>query len=211
MNKGPHRLTKIYTRSGDAGETGLVGSQRVSKSCARIDAYGTVDELSSVLGIARALNWQRPNGAVKRSEFDQWLREIQNDLFHVGADLATLLQDRWAEMHIVGDAELNCLERRIDQLNEELGPLQEFVLPGGGSLGAFLHLARTICRRAERLVTGLSLEEEIDSSALRYLNRLSDFLFVLARAAVHATGNKEYLWQRDGGTAGSSNPDGPQS
>jgi cob(I)alamin adenosyltransferase len=192
MSAERFRLTKIYTRTGDAGETGLVTGQRVKKSDLRIAAYGDVDELNSALGLARAHNLLRTPGSPERESIDAWLRDVQNELFLVGSDLACVLADRPKQMKVVGAAETARLEQRIDAMNEKLGPLTEFILPGGGVLGATVHLARTICRRAER-VAG---REPVDPATLAYLNRLSDFLFVLARYATKQGGAIEELWRR---------------
>jgi cob(I)alamin adenosyltransferase len=190
------RLTKIYTRTGDAGETGLVTGQRVKKSDLRIAAYGDVDELNSALGLARATNRARAAGADGRAELDEWLRDVQNELFLVGSDLACVLADRPPQMKVVGAAEATRLEERIDRMNAALGPLTEFILPGGGRLGAELHLARTICRRAERAAVALASREPVDPLTIQYLNRLSDFLFVAARYAAKQCGEPEELWER---------------
>jgi cob(I)alamin adenosyltransferase len=190
------RLTRIYTRTGDAGETGLVTGERVSKADLRIAAYGDVDELNSALGVARAMNRARPAGAPGRDSIDEWLRDVQNELFLVGSDLASVLAKRPAQMKVVGAAEATRLEQRIDSMNETLGPLTEFILPGGGLLGSQLHLARTVCRRAERVAVALAQREPVDAATLAYLNRLSDFLFVLARFAAKQCGEPEELWRR---------------
>jgi cob(I)alamin adenosyltransferase len=190
------RLTKIYTRTGDAGETGLVTGQRVRKDDLRIAAYGDVDELNSMLGLARATNRARTDGASGRATLDDWLRDVQNELFLVGSDLACVLTDRPKQMKVVGDAEATRLEQRIDEMNAVLGPLTEFILPGGGRLGAELHLARTICRRAERCAVALAAREPVDPATIRYLNRLSDFLFVAARWAAKQCGEAEEMWKR---------------
>jgi cob(I)alamin adenosyltransferase len=194
------RLTRIYTRTGDAGETGLVTGERVSKADLRIAAYGDVDELNSALGVARAMNRARPpqppSSAPGRDAIDEWLRDVQNELFLVGSDLASVLSKRPAQMKVVGAAEATRLEQRIDSMNETLGPLTEFILPGGGMLGSQIHLARTICRRAERVAVALAQREPVDAATLAYLNRLSDFLFVLARFAAKQCGEPEELWRR---------------
>jgi cob(I)alamin adenosyltransferase len=196
MSAERFRLTRIYTRTGDTGETGLVTGQRVKKSDLRIAAYGDVDELNSQVGAARASNAQRPAGAPARDSIDAWLRDVQNELFVVGSDLACVLADRPAQMKVVGKAEITRLEQRIDSMNETLGPLTEFILPGGGALGAALHVARTVCRRAERAAVALAQREPVDPLAIAYLNRLSDFLFVLARFAAKQCGEAEELWRR---------------
>ncbi len=200
------RLTKIYTRTGDGGETGLVTGERLRKSDLRIAAYGDVDELNSALGVARATNrartdgsrpdGSRPDGPPGRATIDEWLRDVQNELFLVGSDLACLLAKRPAAMKVVSAREIERLEQRIDEMNATLGPLTEFILPGGGRLGAELHLCRTICRRAERLAVALAEREPTDANTLKYLNRLSDFLFVLARWAAKQCNEPEELWQR---------------
>jgi cob(I)alamin adenosyltransferase len=174
------RITRVYTRSGDAGETSLVDGSRVSKADPRVVAYGDVDELNSLLGIAReGLADQQLNDA---------LGKIQNELFIVGADLASPLEiqvPRVEEEHVAE------MERLIDTLLEELEPLREFILPGGTRLGATLHLARAVSRRAERSIVTLATQSEINRHALIYLNRLSDLLFVMARVANKRSGAKE--------------------
>ncbi len=192
------RITRVYTRTGDGGTTRLVGGQEVRKDDLRIEAYGTVDELSCVLGLARTFNTRseaKPEGI---AAIDAVLRRVQNDLFNVGADLATRAADRWPGMYRVGDADVKRLEEWCDRFNEELGPLKDFVLPGGGPVGGFLHQARTVCRRAERVLVALiAREPEVGDGCLVYLNRLSDLLFVLARWAAKALGETEYLWERE--------------
>ena len=196
MNDRRTRLSRIYTRTGDGGTTRLVGGQEIGKDDLRIQSYGTVDELSSVLGVARAVNAERPEGASGRSEFEAHLRRIQNELFSVGSELATRAEDFWADMPRVGAREVAALEAFLDELNAELGSLREFLLPGGGPLGAQVHVARTVCRRAERDVVALHAREPWDGHVVEYLNRLSDFLFVLARWIARRTGHPEQLWTR---------------
>jgi cob(I)alamin adenosyltransferase len=193
------RITKVYTRTGDKGTTGLVGGERVPKNHARIEAYGTVDELNAVVGLART--WNARSGAAPDAvrRIDEMLHRVQNDLFNLGADLATPAAARWEGMYRVGGDDVAQLEGWIDALNEDLPPLKEFILPGGGPVGAFLHQARTTCRRAERVVIDLmELEVEVGDGPMRYLNRLSDFLFVLGRWAARALGEPEFLWERPG-------------
>ncbi len=173
------RLTKIYTRKGDDGTTSLVGNQRVRKDTPRIVAMGTVDELNSVIGLARAWN--------RRRSLDTILAGIQNDLFDLGAALATR-RDAVTAAHIAG------LEQLLERLNARLGPLAEFILPGGNPVGAALHVARTVCRRAERACVRLGREESLEANVVPYLNRLSDVLFVLARWANRAAGRRETYW-----------------
>ena len=181
------RITKVYTRTGDDGTTGLGGGQRVRKDSARIEAYGTVDELNSVLGVALASG---VNDTIAEP-----LRNIQNELFHLGSDLCILEEDkaktpvpRIEERHVVA------LERLMDRLSEELSPLENFILPGGSPGAAHLHVARTVCRRAERLVVALSRTEPVGPWTVRYLNRLSDALFVMARHENKRRGVPDVLW-----------------
>lgn len=189
------RITRVYTRTGDKGTTRLVGGAEVTKDDIRIEAYGTVDELNSVLGIARTYNGQADSEASQRLE--PVFARVQNDLFNVGADLATPAESRWEGMYRVGEEDIKRLEDWIDAFNDELPPLKEFILPGGGPVGAFLHQARTVCRRGERHVTTLVREvPDAGLGCLQYLNRLSDLLFVLARWAARAHGEPEYLWQK---------------
>jgi cob(I)alamin adenosyltransferase len=192
------RITRVYTRAGDGGSTRLVGGQQVAKDDVRIEAYGNVDELNAVLGIVRTFN--RPADGIdpqRVERLDRMLAHLQNDLFNVGADLATRAPDRWPGMYRVGDADVKRLEDWCDELNAELAPLEEFVLPGGGQVGAFLHQARTVCRRAERhVVTLLRGEPDPEDGCLRYLNRLSDLLFVAGRWAAKVHSEPETYWQK---------------
>jgi cob(I)alamin adenosyltransferase len=177
---------KIYTKTGDHGETSLFGGQRVPKDALRIDAYGTVDELNSILGVVRSL---KPH-----HEIDAILQHLQEDLFALGADLATPAEKSSAKTPRIGPGHSENLEKIIDSLESHLQPLTKFILPGGSPVGAQLQAARTVCRRAERLVVRLSREEKIGSPPLVYLNRLSDLLFVLARYANHLDGLRESPW-----------------
>lgn len=191
------RITKVYTRTGDKGTTRLVGGQEVPKDHVRIAAYGTTDELNAILGIVRVMNRQSGASPEAVSRIDGMLHVIQNDLFNVGSDLATRPDDRWEGMYRVGDTDVKRLEDWIDALNEDVGPLREFILPGGGPVGAFLHQARTVCRRAERELVALLREEPgTGEGAMRYVNRLSDFLFVAGRWAAKQLGEPEFLWER---------------
>lgn len=181
------RLTRIYTRTGDDGTTALGGGQRVPKDALRIEAYGTVDELNSVLGVAAAA------GVVERLR--KPLRTVQNELFHLGSDLCVLEEDKEEKpVPRIEEGHVTALESLMDSLNEELEPLANFVLPGGSLAAAHLHVARTVCRRAERLVVSLAREEEVGQWTARYLNRLSDALFVMARYENHARGENDVLW-----------------
>jgi len=194
------RITRVYTKTGDQGQTRLVGGQQVPKDHVRIASYGTTDELNAILGIVR---WQnRGSGAAAEAveQIDEMLHRIQNDLFNVGSDLATRPGDRWPGMIRITEADVERLEGWIDTLNEDVGPLKEFILPGGGPVGAFLHQARTVCRRAEREVVALLREEpETGVMPMKYLNRLSDYLFVLGRWAAKQLGEPEYMWERPKG------------
>lgn len=178
-------LTRIYTRGGDAGETSLGDGSRVPKFQLRVAAYGTTDETNSVVGLARL----HTDG-----EADAMLARIQNDLFDLGADLCTPEDGRKAEgaLRIV-EGQVTRLEQEIDAMNAGLLPLKSFVLPGGSPAAAYLHLGRTVCRRAERLICELALQEAVNPAAIRYINRLSDHLFVLARH-LNDNGARDVLW-----------------
>ena len=177
---------KIYTKTGDAGETGLRGGLRVPKDAARVQAYGTVDECNAAIGVARAA----PGAA--EAQLEAILARIQNQLFVVGADLAT--PGEAASIPRIGPDEIAFLEQTIDALEAELAPLRQFILPGGTPAAAQLHLARTVCRRAERWVVALARAETVGPSVAIYLNRLSDCLFVLARAANARAGLPDVPW-----------------
>ncbi len=190
------RIDRVYTRAGDQGNTRLVMGREVSKDDLRIEAYGTVDELNSVLGLARTFHDLSRVEESGTAALGHMLRVIQSELFTVGSDLATLASDRWEGMVLVGDSEVSRLESWIDLLNQRLPPLEEFVIPGGGQVNAFLHQARTVCRRGERrVVTLMGAGEEVNPGVLRYLNRLSDLLFVMARYAAMLHNEPEYLWE----------------
>lgn len=191
------RITRVYTRGGDKGETALVGNQRVPKDSRRIEAYGSVDELNSVVGLARVFNKKFSQQVAASVRLDNELRKIQNELFVVGSDLATRLDDRWENMPLIEQRHIDELEKLIDEMEKELGPLQEFILPGGGVVAAHLHQARTVCRRAERLCVALRREEPIGDLVIPYLNRLGDTLFVLARWICRREGETETLWERE--------------
>jgi cob(I)alamin adenosyltransferase len=180
------RPMKIYTTTGDQGETSLFGGRRVPKDALRIEAYGTVDELNSVLGVARA--WKPSN------EINEILGKLQNDLFTLGADLATPVEKRTGNVERIQQEHITSIERVIDAVEARLKPLSSFIVPGGSHVAAQLHLARTICRRAERFVVRLSREERVEPSCIVFLNRLSDLLFVLARYANQLDGVNETPW-----------------
>ena len=190
------RINKVYTRTGDDGKTALVGGRRVNKDDNRIAAYGDVDELNSVIGTVRA---ELADGTDRRKkacrELDATLAFIQQELFDLGSELATSPEDAYDGMIRMGDSQIARLESFIDALQPDLEPLKSFVLPSGGRLGAGLHVARTVCRRAERWVTGLVRDGQAEPGTAKFLNRLSDLLFVQARWIALKTGHKETLWQ----------------
>lgn len=179
---------KIYTKTGDRGETGLFAGPRVRKDHPRIEAYGTVDELNSLLGLARA--------EVPPEDMDQVLTQIQHELFALGAELATPAPEK--QHYLVSNVAVEHLESVIDQYESRLPPLKEFILPGGTRLAAVLHVARTVCRRAERCVVAVMNERDtVRWEIVEYLNRLSDLLFVLARAANAAEQRPDTPWRKD--------------
>ena len=180
---------KIYTRTGDEGETALFGGRRVGKGSARLEAYGTVDELNSQLGLARA--------SAVHEEIHTLIEELQNERFVLGADLASPMDVKNGKVTRVEERHVRQLETRIDRLEEKLDPIRFFILPGGSETAARLHVCRTVCRRAERLLVHLSTLEEINAFDLQYINRLSDFLFVLARYANHTAGQKDLQWRQE--------------
>ena len=199
------RINRVYTRTGDKGDTGLVGGHRIGKDDLRIECYGTVDELNATLGLAR-LHTHSADGpaqpdALARgeagglAELDAILGRIQNELFNLGSMLATRAEDLRPTQPVIQARHISHLENEIDRFNDALPELRSFVLPGGGALGSYLHLCRTVCRRAERLTVALGRRETVASEAVEYLNRLSDALFVFARHAARLTGDAESLWQ----------------
>jgi cob(I)alamin adenosyltransferase len=180
---------KIYTRTGDAGETGLFGGGRVPKDHARVAAYGEVDELNSVIGLVRATE--------PEALFDDLLEGIQRDLFSIGGHLATPDPDKVRaalEKAALSEARITVMEEVMDAADAELVPLRAFILPGGSTKAAALHVARTVCRRAERSIVTLAREAEVPPLFIVYLNRLSDLLFTLARLANHRTGRYDVIW-----------------
>jgi cob(I)alamin adenosyltransferase len=192
----PIAISRVYTRTGDRGETGLVGGKRVPKDSPRIRAYGTIDELNATVGIVRTFNEERLADGEHHRWLDEVLRTIQNELFDLGSELATPPDAEYEGMHRIGDTEVTALERLMDRCQKDLTPLKSFTLPGGGRINAFMHLARTVCRRAEREVLALSRVEPIGEGPLKYVNRLSDVFFVLGRWVAKHMGEKEYLWER---------------
>jgi cob(I)alamin adenosyltransferase len=181
-------INRVYTRRGDAGQTSLAGGQRVAKNDPRIEAYGTVDELNSFIGLARESARDLP-------ELAAILLRVQHELFNLGSILATLPEDVHPKQARITPAESERLEQEIDRMNEGLPPLRSFVLPGGSRLNAELHVCRTICRRAERASITLAATGQMDEAGLVYLNRLSDALFVWSRWASHQMGVPETLWE----------------
>lgn len=191
-------LNRIYTRRGDGGETSLVGGQRVAKDEARIECYGTVDELNAYIGVAR----MSLASDSRLAELDRALLRIQHELFNLGSILATLPEDVHPRQPRVTEVDIKRLESEIDRMNEELPALRSFVLPGGTRPSGELHVCRTVCRRAERLLVALGRREETDGDALRYLNRLSDALFVASRWVNHVAGASEELWDPNAPASG---------
>ena len=189
----PVRITRVYTRAGDHGETALVGGRRVPKDSPRIEAYGTIDELNAIIGLARAFNAAQKKAGKRHRWLDEVLRRLQNELFDLGSELATPADAAYEGMFRVGAEQVTAVERLMDECQKELAPLKSFVLPGGGPVGGFLHQARTVCRRAERRV--LACGDEASPETVRYLNRLSDLLFILAREANVAAAASEPLWE----------------
>ncbi|MFL6216784.1 MAG: cob(I)yrinic acid a,c-diamide adenosyltransferase [Blastocatellia bacterium] len=181
MAKG-NRISKVTTRTGDSGQTSLVGGARVSKASPRVDAYGDVDELNSLLGLVRA--------RLTDSQIDGALSLIQNDLFTLGADLASPAE---IEVPRINESFVESLDALSNDFLKELEPLREFILPGGSEAGATLHVARTVARRAERRVVALAEHEDVNAATIIYLNRLSDLLFILARAVNHRAGIPEAM------------------
>ncbi len=192
-------LNRIYTKRGDGGQTNLVGGQSVAKDALRIDTYGTVDELNAVVGLACVSAGERAETAPLAAI----LKRVQHELFNLGSILATLPEDVHPKQPRVTDADVEQLEREIDDMNEALPALRSFVLPGGCRLNAELHVARTVCRRAERMAVALARQEKTPGEAIRYLNRLSDALFVHSRWAAHVLGEAEVLWAPNASASGS--------
>jgi cob(I)alamin adenosyltransferase len=189
----PPRKSKLYTRTGDRGQTGLFGGRRVRKDSPRVEAYGTIDELNAALGVAAAALRQRKLVAV--------IQSIQNELFNIGAELASDRPVRRAKREtaafVLDSRKVAALEALIDEYDARVPPLRTFILPGGSEASAQLHLARTVCRRAERAVVTLAAKEPVNDAVLAYLNRLCDLLFALARYVSKADGKRELLWSKD--------------
>ncbi|MFL2808338.1 MAG: cob(I)yrinic acid a,c-diamide adenosyltransferase [bacterium] len=188
------KITKVYTRTGDAGHTGLVGGKRLPKDHPRIEAYGSIDELNSVIGLALSF-LAKKEASKRREKLVLILEAIQQKLFDIGSELATLPGDEYEGQITLQAENVEWLEEIIDAMNEELQPLKSFILPGGTSLNAFLHQARTVCRRAERDILKLNQIDLVNPEIIKYINRLSDFLFVAGRWVTENLGETETLWQ----------------
>ena len=195
-------LNRIYTRAGDTGETRLVGGQRVPKDDARIECFGVVDELNAFTGLARTTVEQLLPEAPALRPFAATLKRVQHELFNLGSTLATLPEDMHPKQPRITAAEVQRLEREIDAANESLANLRSFVLPGGSRPDAELHVCRTICRRAERLLVSLARSQSVPPEALTYVNRLSDAFFVWSRWANHVLGRPETLWEPNAAASG---------
>ncbi len=191
------RITKVYTRTGDAGKTRLAGGQPVWKDSLRVEAYGPIDELNAVVGVVRVMNADVVDENSAAEQLESELRWVQNKLFDVGSILATAPGQTFKNMPQIAAQDVTRLEKLIDRCQKDLEPLKEFILPGGGKVSGFLHQARTVCRRAERLCVALSKVEPVDSIIIKFVNRLSDTLFVLARWVAKTQGEPEFLWERD--------------
>lgn len=200
-------INRVYTRGGDGGQTSLVGGARVEKDCRKLETYGTVDELICLVGTARTFIAAGPAApttpATKRdalpspvkSEMEASLRRVQNRLFDMGSILATPAGQTYGGMPEITDADASGLEAEMDRMQKSLEPLKSFVLPGGTFANAALHQCRAVCRRAEREIIRLSREEAVDKRLIKYINRLSDYFFVMSRYASRKAGAKEYLWE----------------
>jgi len=195
-------INRVYTRRGDQGETGLAGGQRVAKDGLRLEAYGTLDELSAFLGAARVTANEGASAAPQLAQLAAILLRVQHELFNLGSILATLPEDVHPKQARVTDAEIAQLETEMDRMNESLPPLRSFILAGSSQLDAELHICRTVCRRAERACVRLGRTESIPREAVAYLNRLSDALFVWSRWASHVTGAQETLWEPNRSASG---------
>ena len=193
-------INKVYTRGGDKGETSLADGSRVSKDDLRLRCYGTIDELNSLMGLVRETAKQDPalDKEASRS-IDHWCQALQNDLFSIGSDLATPIDHRWEKQKIIGAEDVSAMEQLIDHCQAAITPLNHFIVPGGSLLNAQLHLARSVCRRAERWCVNLEKTTPINPEALRYINRLSDLLFVLARWSVAMVAGDEAAWESQDG------------
>ncbi len=187
-------LNRIYTKQGDKGQTRLVGGRLVAKNAPRLEAYGTIDELNACVGLVRTA-LEQPGAPPAAADLATILRRVQNELFNLGSQLATLPEDLHPKQPIIGARHVEKLENEIDAWNEDLPSLRSFVLPGGGQVSALLHLARTVCRRAERILVGMAETEVLGDQVIPYVNRLSDALFVAGRHAARIYGEDEPLWE----------------
>ncbi len=207
FNKPRITINRVYTKKGDSGDTALVGGQRVPKDDARIDAYGTVDELNAFVGVAReSLLREMVTAPKENAEAGEalatTLRRVQHELFNLGSILATLPADVHPKQPRVTTADVERLEEEMDACQEQLPILRSFVLPGGSRSNADLHVCRTVCRRAERLCVSLARQTEVDPTSITYLNRLSDAFFVWSRYAALLLGTGELLWEPDASATG---------
>ncbi len=206
-------INRVYTKKGDGGDTSLVGGQKVPKDDARIDTYGTVDELNGFVGAARhsileGKSHSRPESREPLAWLETSLRRVQHELFNLGSILATLPEDVHPKQPRVTETDVLRLEEEIDRCQEVLPPLRSFVLPGGSRANTDLHIARTVCRRAERLCVTLARQTEVDPMAVMYLNRLSDALFVWSRFVAVHLGTGEVLWEPDNSATGQKGEQG---
>jgi len=197
-------INRVYTRQGDLGETALAGGQRVPKDGPRIEAYGTVDELNSFVGVTRATAVEMAAAEPRFATLAATLLRVQHELFNLGSILATLPEDVHPKQARITETEVERLETEMDRMNEELPPLRSFVLPGGCRLNAELHICRTVCRRAERTVVALSRVENLPPETVRYLNRLNDAMFVWSRWASQVAHAPETLWEPNQAASGHS-------
>ncbi len=190
------KINKIYTKTGDKGTTRLVGGNPIPKNHPRVEAYGTIDELNSIVGIVRYFNSQRTE-SLRKEKFDVILEEIQQRLFDLGSQLATdpSYKSKMPNPPKIDKKQIQWLEQVIDAMNENLNPLNSFILPGGGALNSFLHQCRTVCRRAERNIISLNQQEEISPEIISFINRLSDAFFVFSRWLSETQGEREILWK----------------
>jgi len=185
------RINRVYTKTGDQGDTALIGGDRVSKASLRIECYGTVDEVNATIGLVRTALEQSAAGP----RLLPVISRIQNELFNQGSQLATPDPGQRAQMPPIAERHVTALETLMDELNEDLPALKSFVLPGGGWASSYFHLARTVCRRAERLVVALARTEDVDALSVQYLNRLSDAFFVMGRWAAKTDARAEPVWE----------------
>jgi cob(I)alamin adenosyltransferase len=204
------RITKVYTRTGDAGQTRLAGGQQVWKDSLRVEAYGAVDELNACLGVVHAAIADLPQTDAHTQRLSSELLWMQHKLFDAGGILATTAGQTFAHMPTITQEDITRLEHLMDECQTQLSPLKEFILPGGGKVSSLLHFARTVCRRAERVCVRLTREEVVDPHIVQFINRLSDALFVLARWVAKTQNDPEVLWQRTTGPQAKPIPKGQE-